>query len=366
MIIAEWLFQEPFENKSRKKYSPKPLKRLARNKIKLDDKQLNKKIAEKMNNIYYLTDGALQVGFDITSDSHLINHSFSKLTIITNLKDIGIGFQYIIEILNKMANICARLINQYKYNYQTLFSPNFDKQDEYIQTFDETELITNVTFNQNLAEFDINTTDTKSSLEHQIQNQEFKDCVWRSDRINSMTLFFYKTIKKIGSPYRKFSSISSVFLNIENDKKYCSLWSISTSLHPCSNNHPNRVSNYRQYLKELNFDEFEFSNVFNCNGVQKSEKLKNLFINLFELQIFQEQNKWNHKLLPIEISKSKSDNIVDLIIYKTQYVLVKKTHKFLCIQNCKFACRRCLSSYTEQSVLLKHKQRCEQQEITGI
>ena len=32
----------------------------------------------------------------------------------------------------------------------------------------------------------------------------------------------------------------------------------------------------------------------------------------------------------------------------------------------KFICRRCLSSYASQNVLIKHKQSCEQEEITAI
>ena len=52
MLIPEWLFQEPIENKIKKIYNPKTLKQLARNNIKLNDKQLNKEIAKKMLNPY--------------------------------------------------------------------------------------------------------------------------------------------------------------------------------------------------------------------------------------------------------------------------------------------------------------------------
>ena len=44
MIIPEWLFQEPVENKIDIKYNPKSLKQLACDNIRLDDKQLNKEI----------------------------------------------------------------------------------------------------------------------------------------------------------------------------------------------------------------------------------------------------------------------------------------------------------------------------------
>ena len=45
MIILERLFREPIENKIKNLYNPKQLKPIARDKIKLDDKQLNKEVA---------------------------------------------------------------------------------------------------------------------------------------------------------------------------------------------------------------------------------------------------------------------------------------------------------------------------------
>ena len=50
MNIPEWLFQEPVENKVNKIYNPKSLTQIARDNIRLDDKQLNKELARKMNN----------------------------------------------------------------------------------------------------------------------------------------------------------------------------------------------------------------------------------------------------------------------------------------------------------------------------
>ena len=37
MIIPEWLFLEPFENKIKKIHNPKTLQQLARDNIRLDD-----------------------------------------------------------------------------------------------------------------------------------------------------------------------------------------------------------------------------------------------------------------------------------------------------------------------------------------
>ena len=56
MIIPEWLFREPVENKIKKIYNPKSLKQIARNNIRLDDKQLNRELAKKMINPYCFSD----------------------------------------------------------------------------------------------------------------------------------------------------------------------------------------------------------------------------------------------------------------------------------------------------------------------
>ena len=121
MIIPEWLFQEPVENKIKKIYNPKSLKQLARNNIRLDDKQLNKELAMKIINTYCFTDRNLKVGFKINLDSHQINHANSKLTIIPYHPEFGIEIRYINKILKELAVIYARIINHNNFKYQTVF-----------------------------------------------------------------------------------------------------------------------------------------------------------------------------------------------------------------------------------------------------
>ena len=77
--------------------------------------------------------------------------------------------------MKELSIICARLVNQYKYKYQTVFSARFDKQNEDGQLLDETELFINLNINHNLTESDTINIDIKSTLEHQIQQQEMKD-----------------------------------------------------------------------------------------------------------------------------------------------------------------------------------------------
>ena len=183
MIISEWLFQEPVEIKIKKIYNPKSLKQLSRDIIRLDDKEL----ARRMINPFYFTDRNLRVGFKINLESHNINHANSKLTITPNYPELGIEVRYINKIVKELSVIYARLLNQYKFRYQTVFSARFDKQNEHNQVLDETELFINLNINHNLTQTDIDKIDVKSPLEQQIQQQEMKDSGWRFDKINSMT-----------------------------------------------------------------------------------------------------------------------------------------------------------------------------------
>ena len=303
MIIPEWLFKEPIENKIEKIYNPKPLKQLARKNIKLDDKQLNKELAKKMINPYYFSDRNLQVAYKINLDSHHINHLNSKLTITSNFENTGIEFRFINKIMREMSIIYARLINQYKFRYQTVFSVRFEKQDKDGQLLDETELFINLNINQNLTQSDIDNFNITFPLERQIQQQEMKDSGWRFDKLYSMTIYFYKTNEMNGSNFIKIPLRSNAILNIENNDKYCFLWSILASLYPCNINHPNRVSNYRQNFNELNIQVSDFSRGFKRIDVHKFSEINNLSVNIFELVFYQDQNQWKHNIKPIEISK---------------------------------------------------------------
>ena len=158
----------------------------------------------------------------------------------------------------------------------------------------------------------------------------------------------------------------SATLNSENDDNYCFILSILAKLHPCKNNHPNRVSNYRQNFNELNLEGFDFTNGFQYSDVLKLEKLSNLCINISELNFYQDKIKGRHKILPIEIITNESDRFIDLLVYKNHYVLIKKLHIFLGNHNCNYVSRRCLKYYTSQDVLIKHKQQCGELDISSV
>ena len=218
----------------------------------------------------------------------------------------------------------------------------------------------------NLTQTDFDNIDVKSPLEHQIQQQEIKDSGWRFDKINSMTVYLYKTGYINCSNYVKIPLISNAILNIENNDKNCFIWSILASLHPCNNNIPNSVSDYRHYPNELNIERFDFTNGFKCSDVHRFNELNNLSFIIFKLKFYQDQIKWRHKLYPIENIKNNSAKIIDLANYKNHYILIKKLDVFLGDHKKNIICRHCLNSYTSESMLMKHKQNCGEDNITTI
>ena len=118
MIIPEWLFKQekaPIKKKIQKVYNPKTLKQLAREKIKLDDKEL----AKIMINPYYFIDENLKIGFIINLESLNFSHANSILTNTPKFPDFGIEFRYINKIVKELSVVYARLINQYKFKYHT-------------------------------------------------------------------------------------------------------------------------------------------------------------------------------------------------------------------------------------------------------
>ena len=213
---------------------------MVRENIKKNDQELDKELAEKMINSFFF-DEYLKNRSKVYLESHNINHAISVLNIVPNFPDIGIETRYINQILTEMATIYARLLNQYEIRYHIIFSASFYKINEEDQRSDETEIFTNSNTNRNLTENDINDIDIKSQLEHQIQIQETKESGWIFDKFNSMKIRFCKTGEINGSSYVKVPLRSTAILDIQKNDKYCFLWTILASLHPCDNIHPTRV-----------------------------------------------------------------------------------------------------------------------------
>ena len=116
LIIPKCLFKEPIDNKIEKLYNLKSLKQLARDNIKLDDKQLNKDLSKKMIKPYYFTDRESKVGFSITLENHDINHANSKLIVKPDYPKFRFEVRYNTKVIKEISIFNAKLINQNKSN----------------------------------------------------------------------------------------------------------------------------------------------------------------------------------------------------------------------------------------------------------
>ena len=155
---------------------PESLNQLIRNYIRL-----NKKVKQRIKNSYYDNDRGLRLELKIDKDSPCLT-----FIIIPNISEYEVQVSYINHIIKQLSNIYVRLINQYKFRYQTVFSTVFDKQNE-----DEKELFIDLNISRNLTQSDIDKIDIISLLRRKIHDEEMKDFDWQFYKINSMTVYFY-------------------------------------------------------------------------------------------------------------------------------------------------------------------------------
>ena len=83
---------------------------------------MNKELAEKVINSYYFPIRMLQVGFNITLESHHINHANFQLNIKPNYPEFGIEVRYVNKIIKDLTAIYSSLINHLRFTYQSFFS----------------------------------------------------------------------------------------------------------------------------------------------------------------------------------------------------------------------------------------------------
>ena len=182
---------EPVQQQARARARAIPiLKTLARAKANLSEKE----IAKHMINQYYFSK-RYEPQYEVNLDQHHPNHINSKITIKskynlpTEMFDLN-------NILKEMSTIYARLINQFKFKNQVVFSVIFDKE-----TQEELEPYISLEVNQSLTWSDIEKYDLERKPYALIENLEMKDSGWRFYKISSMTIYFHKTDELNSSSY---------------------------------------------------------------------------------------------------------------------------------------------------------------------
>ena len=163
--------------------------------------EIDSQLAQKMINPYYFSQ-RLNLGYKIELESHNINHLYSKITIKSKF-DLRIENRDINNIFKEMAMIYARLIGQYKFKFQVVFSALFEKMNEFGYIENKTEMYISLKLNHVLTLSDFDNLTINSQVESQIENKQMKESGWVFDKLVSMTIYFYKTNELNGSSYVK-------------------------------------------------------------------------------------------------------------------------------------------------------------------
>ena len=288
----------------------------------------------------------------------LIHHNPTDLN--SELKVVRKANQYINKyhinnIVKQLSIKYGELIRQFQFKIRFFANVKYllNHQDE---PPEEVNHYVGVDIIHILTRLELNDIDIMTDLDNEIDNRDMEGSGWNVQGINHLKIYFHKTNPINGRTYVKFPIRSNAILNIQNNDSYCFLWSILASIHPV-NKDPQRVSKYITYKNELNIADIDFTNGMKITDIDKFEKLNNqLSINVFE---YTEDEDNDYKLVPLYISKNiENRRIIDLILYKNHYILLKKLHVFIGKHDNSYVCRNCLSSYSVQSELITHKKLC--------
>ena len=288
----------------------------------------------------------------------LIHHN--PIDLNSELKVVGKANQYINKhhinnIVKQLSIKYGELINQFKFKIRFYANIKFllEHEDE---PSEETNHYIDVDIINILTILQLNDLDIMTDLDNEIQTRDMEGSGWNVQGINHIKIYFHKTNPINGMTYVEFPIRTNAILNIQNNDTYCFLWSILAYLHPV-NKDPQRVSKYIPYQNELNITDIDFSNGMKITDIDKFEKLNNqLSINVFE---YSKEDDNDYNLVPLSISKNiENRRIIDLILYKNHYILLKKLHVVIGKRDNIYVCRNCLSSYTVLSKLITHKRLC--------
>ena len=288
----------------------------------------------------------------------LIHHN--PIDLNSELKVVGKANQYINKyhinnIVKQLSIKYGELIRQFQFKIRFYGNVKYLLEHEDEPTEDSNHYI-GVDIINILTRLQLNDLDIMTDLDNEIENRDMQRSGWNFQGINHLKIYFHKTNPINGMTYAEFPIRTNAILNIQNNDTYCFLWSILACIHPVIEN-PHRVSKYIPYQNELIITDIDFTNGMKITDIDKFENLNNQFsINVFEYSTDEDND---YKLAPLYISKNiENRKIIDLILYKNHYIILKKLHVFIGKHDNIYVCRNCLNIYSVQSKLMTHNILC--------
>ena len=290
----------------------------------------------------------------------LVHHNPTDLN--SELKVVAKANQYINKyhinnIVKQLSIKYGELIRQFKFKIRFYANVKYLLYQE-DDLAEETDHYIGVDIIELLTRLQLDDIDIMTELDNAIETRDMEGSGWNLQGINHLKIYFHKTNPINGRTYVKFPIRTNAVLNIQNNDTYCFLWSILASIHPVNDkDHPYRVSKYMPDKNELNISDIDFTNGMKITDIAKFENLNDtLSKNVFE---YSKEDDNDYNLVPLYISKNiENRRIIDLILYKNHYILLKKLHVFIGKHDNIYVCRNCLNSYSIQSELITHKRLC--------
>ena len=183
---------------------------------------------------------------------------------------------------------------------------------------------------------------------------------WIIESIESqyINITTYKSL--VGSSYIdlpiELRSLGKGLINIKNNDQKCFLWCHVRHINP-TQDHPGRNKKiHRRLDSNLNYKKIEFP--VQEKDFSKIEVQNNICINVFGYE--------NKLVYPIFISKQKFEDSMDLLLLfeddKSHYVYIKDFNIFMFHKtknkNKKWFCKSCLQCFSNEKVVIKHKEDC--------
>ncbi|XP_074042580.1 uncharacterized protein [Leptinotarsa decemlineata] len=174
-------------------------------------------------------------------------------------------------------------------------------------------------------------------------------------------------------------------INVQNNDEMCFFWSIISALYPVAKD-PQRVSKYPHYSTVLNTT--GLNTPMDLHQISKFEKLNNISINVYTLELNQAKEKSFFVVVPARLTTTKRDRHVNLLLIqdkyfpklndyeappindddeteiKFHYCWIKDMSRLFSKQMSnhrgqKFFCDRCLNYFSSQQKLNDHTVLCE-------
>ena len=304
------------------------------------------------------------------SEIHLQNRQNRQQNIIQNTFGNGVEIimnenTYIKLKINPTENLEHRINEllsknyfprfKYQLSYLAKFSKIINGEEEVFKRWIKSDLIYNHTQQ-----------DTHNILIQKLDDEQLEGSGFVFQEIEEVISEIYKVKDIQASSYielpPKYKNSQSI-INIKNNDQYCFLWCILAYSYPVEDN-KTITSSYSKHFNKFKLEGLEFP--MKVTDIPKFENLNRLStggqqccINVFELT--------GNVLTPIHINTNYDQSQIDLLLYQNHYCLIIKLH---CLINkdshMKHVCRRCLTAFSSQPVLIDHIDRCEKQQPTNI